>query len=253
MITREQIKEIVTRTINAYFTQAKSESKHIAVLLISRTTQERQVLDTLQALCQVKDEVTIVSCSDWSDKLVPLKLTYHKHIRFDQLKAEEDTTLLHQLQAADVIVLPNLSLAMLAKLALSIDDTLAAWLMIQLQLKGKQIIIATDNVEGDLNQLLTTPNTVDQRITGYLQQLRRDGIKLTTLSRLNQTVRGNLAINQAKKPVLLAKHVEKSYQHGHKEIELPENVVITPLAKDTSKELRVSLSKKRKGGLNDRS
>lgn len=249
---REQIKAIVEAVVHEYFSRKKSTPK-LFVLLVGRanSTEQESVRQILKELVLINEESTIATCSIWHQAVESLKGC--RHIKLDALEGEQEEQLVSHVEKADLLVLPHLTRSMLAKLSLSIDDTLPAWLVVQAQLKGKRIVIATDHVEGNLEQWLSIPKALEEKAVGYRQQLQRDGVKLTSLKNLPVVIQEQGIEGPKKRPILLAKHVDRLAERGVPYAELPDRTLITPLARDRSKELKIKLSPQRKGGFNDRS
>jgi len=66
-----------------------------------------------------------------------------------------------------------------------------------------------------------------------------DQVKWVPLSKLVNTVDEQYAAYLDKQSLVLAKHVERAFQEGLKEIEIPQKSRVTPLAIDLAKELKI--------------
>lgn len=248
---KEHIKVIVEESVREFLAQ-KQVSTKLFILLVGRSQLHQEIRVLVEELVKQNSQVTLATCSLWSRTVDSINV--HKHIELDAFNEQEPFALLNEVLQADVLLLPNLTLSMLAKLALTIDDTLSAWLVIQAQFKGKIIVAATDNIENGVEEMLWTPASVKSKQTGYLQQLQRDQIKLTVLRKFPEAVKWAVDYSQQKRPTLLAKHIEHLADQKHTHVDLPENAIITPLARELAREYKMELTTiRRKGEFNDRS
>jgi len=68
-------------------------------------------------------------------------------------------------------------------------------------------------------------------------------VKWVPLNKLTQTVEHQFTAYEEKQSLILAKHVEKAFHTGLKELVVPLKSKITPSAKDLAKELKIVITK----------
>jgi hypothetical protein len=154
------------------------------------------------------------------------------------MSQQELTELIDQ---SSVLVIPQASYSLLSKLALTMDDEKVVWVAIQYQFLGKPIVIANDGVELNVYQQIHAPHPVQERIQSYIRRIQADQVKWVPLSKLVKTVDEQYAAYHDKQSLILAKHVERAYQEGLREIEVPEKSRVSPTAKDLARELKIQI------------
>jgi hypothetical protein len=194
-------------------------------------------METIAPLLDSYD-VTLMVTKEWLSSFPTLAEEHY-------LLLEETTTedIKHLVERSSILVVPVASYSLLSKLALTIDDEVPVWVAIQYQLQGKPIVIASNHVEPNVYQQILTPHTVQNRLQSYIRQIRSDRVKWEPLRKLTSAVEEQLKAYREKQALILGKHIETAHQDGLKQLVIPKESRITPVAKDLAKELKVELIK----------
>lgn len=236
---KEKIKLLVKEAVEAYLDkQDQYKGKQaVGILLDYETTNLTGVLKAVTILSG-HYEVSLLLSRKYLDD----RDAFHGHtiLPLEELGREGARGLLGRL---DAIVVPVASYHLLAKLALTMDDDPISSLALQFQLLGKPVIVAKDEVELNVYQQIAAPYAVQSRVQGYIRQIQADGVKWVPLSRLVHAVKEQLQASREKQPLILAKHIEKADQEGLKELHLPKESKLTPVAKDLAREFKVQIKK----------
>ena len=232
---KTQVKLLVQQVVEAYLKE-KMDPKKDTPITILLGYHSSDPITVLEAVTQLVDtyNVTWLITKEW----LPLqeKMKGLSCVLLEEMPDEDLGTLIDQ---SSVLVIPQASYGLLSKLALTLDDETAAWVAIQYQLKGKPIVIANNGVEPNVYQQIHAPQTVQERIQSYIRRIQMDQVKWVPLSKLVNTVDEQYAAYLDKQSLVLAKHVERAFQEGLKEIEIPQKSRVTPLAIDLAKELKI--------------
>ena len=239
MDSKTQVQILVRQVVEAYLNKSLQENKKqpIAILLGYQSPNPTAVLEAVTTLLDAYDVKFILS-KDWLPSLHQLNGT--SYVFLEETTQQQLHSIIEQ---SSVLVVPAASYRLLSKLALTIDDELAVWLTIQSQLLGKPIVIASEHVSLSVYQQIHAPHSVQERLRSYISQIQADQVKWVPLSKLAKTVEDQLAIYSEKQSLILAKHVEKAYQEGLKEIVVPAKSKVTPSAKDLAKDLKIHFHK----------
>ncbi|TDK60911.1 hypothetical protein E2K98_14430 [Bacillus salipaludis] len=236
MDLNETVKQIVQKVVEDYVKQLSQHQgrKPITILLGYQTINQTEILEAVSTLQQSYD-VKVLLTKEW-------ELSELNETKYILMEDSTQQALMEIINQTSILVIPAASYQLLTKLALSIDDEAAVWFTIQTQLLGKQIVIASDQVEPNVYQQILAPPSVLERLQGYIRQIQTDQVKWVPLRKLVQTVEQQMIDNEDKQPLILGKHIEKAYQEGLKEIATPFKSRITPVAKDLAKEFNIKIS-----------
>lgn len=234
---KTQVKLLVQQVVEAYLKEKMDPTKNapIAILLGYHSSNPKTILEAVTPLVYTYN-VTWLITKEWLPFQGEMKGLSYKLI--EDLSQQEMTVLIDQ---SSVLVIPQASYGLLSKLALTLDDEAAVWVAIQCQLLGKPIVIANNGVEPNVYQQIHAPHTVQERIQTYIRKIQKDQVKWVPLSKLVKTVDEQYAAYQDKQSLILAKHIERAFQDGLNEIEIPEKSRVTPSAKDLARELKIQI------------
>lgn len=234
---KTQVKMLVQQVVEAYLKEEMNEKKdsQVAILLGYQSVNPTTILEAVTPLLATYD-VTFLLTKEW----LPLPEQWNglSYVLIDEVPQQELSAMIDQ---SSVLVIPVATYRLLSKLALTMDDETAVWVAIQYQLLGKPIVIANNGVEPNVYQQIHAPNTVQERLQSYIRRIRADQVKWVPLHKLVKTVDEQYAVYQEKQTLILAKHVERAYQEGLKEINVPEKSKVTPSAKDLARELKIHI------------
>lgn len=182
---------------------------------------------------------TILVSEKWTN--VPDYLKFVTSVPLDEGHLDKIQEEMHK---ADVLLYATASYSTLGKLSLSLDDNLPMWVTIQMQLNGKQILLANDHFIQKGTQKITTPFTVAKRIQSYIRTLREDKVHVLTLASICKWLDSYFDSFTENRHVVLAKHIEEAAKLGESQLVVPKNSLITPMCKDYARELRVKILQK---------
>lgn len=234
---KTQVKLLVQQAVEAYLKE-KIDPKPdapIAILLGYHSSNPTTILEAVTPLLDTYN-VTWLFTKEWLSLKEKMKgLSY---LLIEDMSHQDIEALIDQ---SSVLVIPQASYGLLSKLALTVDDETAVWVAIQYQLLGKPIVIVNNGVEPNVYQQIHAPHTVQERIQSYIRRIQTDQVKWVPLSKLVKTVDEQYAAYLDKQSLILAKHIERAYQEGLNEIEVPEKSRVTPSAKDLARELKIQI------------
>lgn len=241
---KETIEEIVRQVLQEYLKQqtiAQKPPNHKLFILVDHQPTGDNITEEVWSVIQsLSHHYQITVCAPKSYKIKTESLTC-KSIILCKNYIEE---IKQEIEETDALLLLNTTYAHLAKLALSIDDTLGIWITIQVQLEGKKVVLVTDQLNVKGTKKVTTPHTVDKRIQSYLRQLQEDRIQLVSLAKLQNWLDSYFENGVETRHVVLAKHIEDVVHDGGNELIVPKNSLITPMCKDFAREMGVSIKQK---------
>jgi hypothetical protein len=157
-----------------------------------------------------------------------------------------------ELHRCEAVVVPALSTAAAAKIALGIPDTLAISVVLKALAIGKPVFASAHDVDPTnknalLYGLARRAPQLARLIQNYLQTLEAYGIQLVNVNDLAAIVSGQLTIHHPPSTIhhppldlVTLADVERAALNDHK-ITLAPKAIITPWAKDRAKELGVEL------------
>ncbi|MFP5112013.1 hypothetical protein ACSU64_06490 [Bacillaceae bacterium C204] len=234
---KTQVKMLVQQAVETYLKEKMVPKKDvpIAILLGYQSPNPTAVLEAVTPLLDTYN-VTLLFTKEWLPIQEKMKGLFS--VLIEDMSQQELTELIDQ---SSVLVIPQASYSLLSKLALTMDDETAVWVAIQYQFLGKPIVIANNGVEPNVYQQIHAPHPVQERIQSYIRRIRADQVKWVPLSKLVKTVDEQYAAYHDKQSLILAKHVERAFQEGLREIEVPEKSRVTPSAKDLARELKIQI------------
>ncbi|HWR08877.1 flavoprotein [Sporomusa sp.] len=158
------------------------------------------------------------------------------------------------LRAADIVLIPVLTQNSAAKLANTLADSMVLTLILQALMLGKPVIAATnaadpdDNRRGEKNMSNLLP-ALREALQANLKKIATYGIKLTPVENLAAAAQQALAKEikpyaqdkLAKKRVLHAESVKGAVNSGTKTIVITQGTIVTPLARDIARALKVEI------------
>lgn len=234
---KTQIKMLVQQVVEAYLKEGLQAKKDlpIAILLGYQSPNPTTVLEAVTPLLDTYN-ITLLLTKEW----LPLQDQWNgmSYVLIEEMPQQELSAMIDQ---SAVLVVPQASYRLLSKLALTMDDEAAVWIAIQFQLLGKPVVIANNGVEPNVYQQIHAPHSVQERLQSYIRRIQADQVKWVPLSKLVKTVDEQFAAYQDKQSLILAKHVERAFQDGLKEIDVPLKSRVTPSAKDLARELKIQI------------
>jgi hypothetical protein len=236
---KTKVKILVQQVVEAYIKDNLQMHKDqtIAILLCYQSQNPAEVLQAVTKLLAAYD-VTLFLSKEWLPLADQLKVK--SYLLLEESGQEELTAIIEK---SSLLVIPVASYRLLSKLALTMDDELAVWVALQYQLLGKPIVIANNDVEPNVYQQIHAPHSVQERLQAYIRRIQADQVKWVKVSKLAKTVADQFESYHEKQALILAKHVEKAYQDGLKEIVVPTKSKVTPSAKDLANELKIHINK----------
>ncbi|WML44290.1 hypothetical protein [Neobacillus sp. PS3-40] len=239
MDVKQKVKSLVQQEVEAYFKKFIPEQRKISIVILLgyHSLYPSNILKAVTRLLESYD-VTLLLTKDW----LPLSanLSNQSYVLLEDTSYRE---LNNFVEKSALLVVPVASYQLVSKLALSIDDDLAAWLSIQYQLIGKPIVIVNDDVEPNVYQQIYAPYSVLERLNSYISQIQLDQVKWVPLSKLATTVDEQYKSYSEKQSLILAKHIEKAHRDRIQELVVSKRSQITPVARDLARELKIQIIK----------
>ncbi|MDP4170026.1 MAG: hypothetical protein Q8906_05395 [Bacillota bacterium] len=236
----EQVRILVRQAVEQYIKSQseKSTKPPIAILLEYQSLEPKEVLKEISEL-DAAYNVTLLLGKSWLP--LPDELAGMAHLSVEEISQEALNGLVER---TAILIFPTSSFQLLAKLALTIDDSLPVQLAIQFQLAGKPIVIANNEAELDVSQQIFAPHTVQERLQSYIRQLQADQVKWVPLSKLSETLANVYAGSKSKQTFILARHIETAQRAGLEEIIVPEKSKLSPGGKEMAKQLNIQIKKR---------
>lgn len=241
MLVKERIELLVRKMVLDYLNKEKKSKKNKQLLII---LDDQPMINRKDFWVKMKAiasnyQVTFLLSDSWST--VPEEISHVKCVPLHQNHLEE---IAHEMQRSDVLLYATASYSTLAKLSLTMDEGLPLWITIQMQMEGKQILLASDHLLPKGTQKITTPFTVRKRIQTYIRQLREDKVQLVSLPDTCKWLDSYFDSFTESRHVVLAKHIEEAAKLGESQLLVPKNSLITPMCKDYARELGVVIKQK---------
>lgn len=241
MLVKEKIELLVRKMVMEYLNKDKKspKNKHLLIILDDQRLINRSDVWTEMKAIADNYQITLLLSEGWVN--VPEELSNIKCIPLHENHIEE---IVKEMQKSDVLLYATASYSTLAKLSLTMDEGLSLWITIQMQMNGKQILLANDHLIPKGTQKITTPFTVRKRIQTYIRQLREDKVQLLSLSSTSKWLDSYFDSFTESRHVVLAKHIEEAANLGESQLIVPKNSLITPMCKDYARELGVLIKQK---------
>jgi hypothetical protein len=236
---RAKIEAIVRQVVQNYLqaTSSKISQRKLFIVLDYESPTPDLVWEKIKSISS-RHKITLCLSDRWMD--VPDRIIFNQVIQLNQANRDR---IKEAMQQTDIVLFPTASYSLLSKLALTIDDELALWIAIQMQLDGKDIIIASDQIEHRGIRHISAPATVLKRIQGYIRQVQTDGVVTGSLDKIEQWLESSSRFKAKKPPLILARHMEEIANAGEKELTVPEQSLITPMGRDKARELGITIKK----------
>ena len=148
---------------------------------------------------------------------------------------------------SDLLVLPDVSVGLMAKLALLIADEPAVEAALHALLHGKPVLAVTDSVDFLLAHEAQYPRGVLEVIRSHRRGLQGLGIRLLRSGELAAELKAALGkapppVAGGSRPVVTREDVENVGRQGQKSVIFPRGAIITPLAWETASRLGISIT-----------
>jgi hypothetical protein len=241
MLVKDKIELLVRKMVMDYLNKDKKTPRNRQLLVI---LDDQPVMKTNDLWNEIKTiasnyQTTILASEKWTN--VPDDM---KFVTTVPLEEEHLDKIQEEMQKADVLLYATASYSTLGKLSLTLDDNMSMWVTIQMQLNGKQIVLANDHFIQKGTQKITTPFTVAKRIQSYIRTLREDKVQVVTLETACKWLDSYFDSFTENRHVVLAKHIEEAAKLGESQLMIPKNSLITPMCKDYARELGVKILQK---------
>lgn len=236
MWMRDYISSLVQQTLKEYIKKERGQT-HILVMLTNDRAHSEDVWEHIEVLAR-EYYVTLLVSEREKEKVTALHVDDYF---FLESVSKEDIASFNR--TVDLLYCPVISHGFLAKLSLLIDDSKQVWIALQLILDGKEVLLGNDIVQQNRRMMFWQRPVIDKKVQNYVKDLRKDGINFCTMKQAVKVINARIKVAYDRRPLLLAKHVEEVAQDGLKEIYIPKNSLITPMAKDVARELQVVIKK----------
>lgn len=239
---KDKIEAIVRQVVIDYYNSKvtlpiSTRSDHLFILLDEHATSDFPSIEELLRTLSNQYDLTICTPKDFPlDQEIDCKHLHLIQENLDEIKQEMDR--------ASLLILANSHYSNLAKLALSIDDTLGMWIILQMQLDGKKIVFAEDSLMRKGTQKVTAPHSVNDRIQTYIRQLRQEKVHFVSLAKMAKWLASYFENESTNNHVVLAKHIKEAADEGDQTLIVPKGSLITPMCKDYAKELGIRIKQK---------
>lgn len=234
---RDYISSLVQQSLKDYLKRDHSQS-HLLVMLTNDRAHSKDVWEHIEILASEYDVTLLVSERE-KEKATTLHVD---NILFLESISIEDIASFSR--GIDLLYCPVISHGFLAKLSLLLDDSKSVWIALQLILEGKEVLLGSDVIQQKRRMIFWQKPVIDKKVQNYVKDLRKDGINFCTMKHVLKMINTRIKVAHDRKPLLLAKHVEEVAKSGLKEIDVPKNSLITPMAKDVARELQVAIKEK---------
>ena len=141
----------------------------------------------------------------------------------------------------DLLVLPNVGVGVLAKLALLIADEPATAAALQFLIESKPVVAVCDEVKFLLSQEGRVPRPVLDVIRNHWRAAETLGIRLCALSELKSAMGSSPATKAGGRQIVTREDVEEMSRQGRKHMTCPAGSIVTPLAWEAAEKLGIEL------------
>ena len=233
---RSEIIPIVRDVVSEFLsTKGMLEKSKFLVLLHARSSNPANVWEVVRNLSN-KYKLTLCVSKHWTN--IPEDLQSQTII----LLNEENFNMLQEVvKQHKTLIVPTFSYSMLSQLDQLVDDDLHIWLMLQMQLDGKEIIVANDEIKLTTMRMIHLSVNLKDRIEEKINRLTSTGIYFTSSEQVAKKLNKAKKDQNDKTVLVLEKHIKSLVNEGRTKMKLPKNHVITPMAKDLMRKHRVQI------------
>lgn len=144
--------------------------------------------------------------------------------------------------ASEAIVIPVPTLGLIAKVALGIIDNLSTEVVITALAKRKKVIsskkILAFSGQRTVNNV---PQALTDVINDYMKKLESFGMTFTDISGMAQYIARTEDIGRLDKEKIVSQELIQNLPDGVRQIVLKRGAIVTPLAKDTAREMGIEI------------
>ncbi|MCD8510739.1 MAG: hypothetical protein LRY73_13280 [Bacillus sp. (in: Bacteria)] len=235
---REKVKSLVQQALREILDSQKTskEKEKLLVLLVYHSSKREELWEHIRKLA-MSHSISLLYGEKWREIPEDIKELVEA---VDVATIDEETARV-AMNAVNALYVPVVSHGLLTKLALTIDDDFPSWLAIQMQLEGKEVIFASDNISYRSYQRFSIKPSVEKRIASYVRQVQKDGVHVLPMAKAERKLASLVAKFHGKRPLVLARHVEELSRSGERELVLPKRSLITPMGRDAARELGITI------------
>ena len=255
---KQQLVELVTNEVlrrleeRATAVPARNLFRYQALAIITGGTigleKGLEELSTIQAM---GTNLTVV-LSETAEKIIGVKRIKDKLGNQIKLVTAQLPYPKEDLSDADVVLVPVLTQNSAAKLAATISDTMATYLILSALMQNKPVIAAIDAADPEKRphvKMTKLSSSFRNALENNLVKIGTYGITLTTVERLASETKKllikegqqQMPINQGKKPILDAEAVRNAAENREKVITIPAETIVTPLALDLARDFKIDI------------
>lgn len=233
---KDYISLLVQQALNEYFKEA-FDKPHILIMLTNSRVDSSLMSNHILELSKRYTISLIVSETEQK---------YTDSLYIHRVFTLESITMVDIVQFSkmvDLMYCPSISHGFLAKLSMLLDDTNSIWIVLQMLLKGKKVLLGNNVFKQNKVANIWHNSSLETKVQSYIKDLKQDGVYFCSMKQATEVISKLLKKHQNKKPLLLAKHIEEIAHTEQQEITVPHNSIITPMAIDAAKQLRVAIKK----------
>lgn len=248
---KEQLVELVTTEVMRRISGTNSCPQALAIIT-GGTIGLETGLGELRSLQATGLNLAIV-LSEAAEKIVGIariKKELGKHTEIVTAHSPYPKELLQQ---ADLVLVPVLTQNTAAKLAATITDTMASYLLLSALLQNKPVLAAIDAADpGNRSnvQMSKLAPALREALETNLVKIGTYGVQLTNVAKLASEAKkllikpceGDLPTNPGKKKVLDAEAIRNAVLNGEKIITVPADTIVTPLALDLARDYKIEIA-----------
>ena len=248
-IVREEIeKELATRPSILQENIPKPGSRNILVIFTGSDIGLPTALEQLQKLRQKSYSFTFL-LSRAAQKIIGTEIIASITTGFPVITDIPAEKVLSFIQEQVLIIVPTLSRTTAIKLASAITDTLVTDLLYTALVNKKPIIAARNGADPMLANCPRCGTSdmapaIIQTIHNELDKLIHFGIRLVTVDQLAveaESVLQSIPREIPEKQIITEQDIKSAANSGEKRIRVRKGSIITPLAKDTAKDLGIDI------------
>lgn len=226
------VRDVVFEFLSTKGMLGKSE---FLVLLHARSSNPEKVWEVVRNLSS-KYKLTLCVSKHWAN--IPKDLQSHTIISLN----EENFNMLQEVvKHHKTLIVPTFSYSMLSQIDQLMDDELHIWLMLQMQLDGKKVVVANDEIKLTTMRMIQISRQLKKRIEEKINRLTSTGIYFTSSENIAKKLNKSIQGSNDKTVLVLEKHIKSLIAEGRKTMKLPKNHVITPMAKDLIRKHHVQI------------